>query len=546
VMQQATVLSVTDLCIQLPQSGDRAFAVQGVSFDLKRGETLCVVGESGSGKSVMVKSLLGLLPNRLSITEGTAFFEGKDILKLHGKELQAIRGRRIAMIFQEPMSALNPLHSIGRQIEEVLLIHEPQWTKSERVTKVLEILDAVKLPNPELIFHSYPHQLSGGQRQRAMIAMALILRPDILIADEPTTALDVTTQAEILKLIKDLQASEGTGVIFITHDIGVVAEIGDTSVVMSSGHIVERGPVAQVLKTPQNQYTQMLISSVPRLSPRQNEPCLDTEAIKISVNDLSKTFKSSSLFKRGRTVKAVDNVSFSLRSGETLGVVGESGSGKSTLARCIVRLIETDSGSIVIDKENVTVSSKKSLLPLRRKMQMVFQDPYGSLNPRLTVLKMVAQGPILHGVPENEAINNALELLELVGLGKTAANRYPNEFSGGQRQRIGIARALALRPSILVADEPVSALDVSVQSQVLKLLDDLKKRLGLTMLFVTHDLRVAAQVCDSILVMQRGQVVEYGLTKSVFDSPSHAYTQQLLQAIPGRAFPLWGDSVNLS
>jgi peptide/nickel transport system ATP-binding protein len=450
------------------------------------------------------------------------------------------------MIFQEPMSALNPLHSIGRQIEEVLLIHEPQWTKSQRVTKVLEILEAVKLPNPELIFHSYPHQLSGGQRQRAMIAMALILRPDILIADEPTTALDVTTQAEILKLIKDLQANEGTGVIFITHDIGVVAEIGDTAVVMSRGLIVERGPVEQVLKNPQDQYTQMLIASVPRLSPRQIEPCLDTQALKITVSDLSKTFKSSSLFKRGRTVKAVDNVSFSLRSGETLGVVGESGSGKSTLARCIVRLIDTDSGSIVIDKENITGSSKKSLLPLRRKMQMVFQDPYGSLNPRLTVLKMVAQGPILHGVPEIEATNRALELLELVGLGKTAANRYPNEFSGGQRQRIGIARALALRPSILVADEPVSALDVSVQSQVLKLLDDLKKRLGLTMLFVTHDLRVAAQVCDSILVMQRGQVVEYGQTRSVFDSPKHPYTQQLLRAIPGRTFQLWGDSVHLS
>lgn len=545
-MQQPTVLSVTDLSIQLPQSGDRAFAVQGVSFDLKRGETLCVVGESGSGKSVMVKSLLGLLPNRLSITDGTALFEGRDILKLSGRELQAVRGRRIAMIFQEPMSALNPLHSIGRQIEEVLLIHEPQWTKSQRVTKVLEILEAVKLPNPELIFHSYPHQLSGGQRQRAMIAMALILRPDILIADEPTTALDVTTQAEILKLIKDLQANEGTGVVFITHDIGVVAEIGDTAVVMSRGLIVERGPVEQVLRKPQNQYTQMLIASVPRLSPRQIEPFLDTQALKITVNDLSKTFKSSSLFKRGRTVKAVDKVSFSLRSGETLGVVGESGSGKSTLARCIVRLIDTDSGSIVIDKENITGSSKKSLLPLRRKMQMVFQDPYGSLNPRLTVLKMVAQGPILHGVPEIEATNRALELLELVGLGKTAANRYPNEFSGGQRQRIGIARALALRPSILVADEPVSALDVSVQSQVLKLLDDLKKRLGLTMLFVTHDLRVAAQVCDSILVMQRGQVVEYGQTRSVFDSPKHPYTQQLLRAIPGRTFQLWGDSVNLS
>lgn len=531
-----------DLSVRLPQTGDREFAVQGVSFDLNKGETLCVVGESGSGKSVMVKALLGLLPNKLLVANGTAHFEGRDILRLPERSMQSIRGRRIAMIFQEPMSALNPLHSIGRQIEEVLFIHEPQWTKQRRLSKVLEILESVKLPNPDLIFHSYPHQLSGGQRQRAMIAMALILRPDILIADEPTTALDVTTQAEILSLIKNLQAHEGTGVIFITHDIGVVAEIGETALVMNGGSVVERGSVEQVLTSPQDVYTQMLISAVPRLSPRVHNASLGAQPIKVAATSLNKTFRSSSLFKRGRVVKAVDDVGFEVRSGETLGIVGESGSGKSTLARCIVRLIEVDSGSILIDAEDVTSSSNKNLLPLRRKMQMVFQDPYGSLNPRLTVVRMIAQGPILHGMSEQEAIEKALDLLELVGLGRSAANRFPNEFSGGQRQRIGIARALALNPSILVADEPVSALDVSVQSQVLALLDDLKKKFGLTMLFVTHDLRVAAQVCDSILVMQKGRVVEYGRTKEVFDSPKHPYTQQLLNAIPGRGFPLWGDN----
>lgn len=540
-MTENPLLRVVDLSVQLPDTGDREFAVRKVSFDLNKGETLCVVGESGSGKSVMVKALLGLLPKKLLVSNGEVHFHSTDIRNLPGNAMQSIRGRRIAMIFQEPMSALNPLHTIGRQIEEVLEIHEPQLSKKQRFTKVLEILEAVKLPSPDLIFDSYPHQLSGGQRQRAMIAMALILRPDILIADEPTTALDVTTQAEILRLIKDLQTQEGTGVIFITHDIGVVAEIGDAVLVMNSGSVVERGPVKEVLKVPKDRYTQMLISAVPRLSPKTDNQILIHQPVKMTMRNLYKTYKSSSFFKRGRVVKAIEDISFDVRSGETLGIVGESGSGKSTLARCIVRLLEIDSGAILIDNEDITSRSRNDLLPLRRKMQMVFQDPYGSLNPRLTVARMVAQGPIIHGAPERQAMEKALELLDLVGLGKAAANRYPNEFSGGQRQRIGIARALALNPSILIADEPVSALDVSVQSQVLALLDQLKKTLGLTMLFVTHDLRVAAQVCDSIAVMQEGKVVEYGCTKDVFESARHRYTQQLLDAIPGRDFSLWGD-----
>ncbi len=540
-MTENPLLRVVDLSVQLPETGDREFAVRKVSFDLNKGETLCVVGESGSGKSVMVKALLGLLPKKLLVSNGEVHFHSTDIRNLPGNAMQSIRGRRIAMIFQEPMSALNPLHTIGRQIEEVLEIHEPKLSKKQRFTKVLEILEAVKLPSPDLIFDSYPHQLSGGQRQRAMIAMALVLRPDILIADEPTTALDVTTQAEILRLIKDLQTQEGTGVIFITHDIGVVAEIGDAVLVMNSGSVVERGPVKEVLKVPKDRYTQMLISAVPRLSPKTDNPILIHQPVKMTTRNLHKTYKSSSFFKRGRVVKAIEDISFDVRSGETLGIVGESGSGKSTLARCIVRLLEIDSGAILIDNEDITSRSRNDLLPLRRKMQMVFQDPYGSLNPRLTVARMVAQGPIIHGAPERQAMEKALELLDLVGLGKAAANRYPNEFSGGQRQRIGIARALALNPSILIADEPVSALDVSVQSQVLALLDQLKKTLGLTMLFVTHDLRVAAQVCDSIAVMQEGKVVEYGCTKDVFESPRHRYTQQLLDAIPGRDFSLWGD-----
>ncbi len=526
-------LNISNLSVRLPESGERTFAIERVNLTLSRNEIVCVVGESGSGKSIMAKTIMGLLPKRLTVSGGDIVYEGTELLKLAEPARRAMRGQAMGMIFQEPMSALNPLHTIGAQIEEVIRVHTTH-RKPERRKMVLDILEAVKLPDPEIIVHAYPHELSGGQRQRAMIAMALILKPDLLIADEPTTALDVTTQAEILGLVKQLQKERSTGVLFITHDIGVVAEIADSVVVMKDGRVVERGTTEEILRHPREDYTRMLISSVPSLKTAPRKSAGPDREIAIEINNLVKTFRSGGLLTGVREVKAVADVSLSVRKGETLGIVGESGSGKSTLARCVIRLIDPDSGQIIYDGRDIASLSRAEMRPLRKRIQMVFQDPYGSLNPRLTVAKMVAQGPMLHGTPADEANSRALELLKLVGLDASAANRYPHEFSGGQRQRIGIARALALQPEILVADEPVSALDVSVQAQVLNLFADIRERFHLTMIFVTHDLRVAAQVCDTLAVMQLGTVVEYGSTHDIFTSPQHAYTQKLLGAVPGK------------
>jgi len=527
------LLEISDLSISLPKGGDRSHAVAGVSVTVDRNEMVCIVGESGSGKSIMAKSVMGLLPKRLEVDGGRIDYEGTDLLGLKEGQRRAMRGKKMGMIFQEPMSALNPLHTIGDQVEEVVRVHT-RHSKAERREMVLDILDAVKLPDPKSIIHAYPHQLSGGQRQRAMIAMALILKPDLLIADEPTTALDVTTQAEILALIKELQTERSTGVLFITHDIGVVAEIAEKVVVMKDGQVVEHGTKDEILLRPRHDYTKMLISAVPtmktvaRPKPKKPQPPM------LDIDRLVKTFRTSGIFTATREVHAVADVSLSIRKGETLGIVGESGSGKSTLARCVMRLVDPDSGHIRYDGHDIATASRAEMLPLRRRIQMVFQDPYGSLNPRLSVVRMVAQGPMLHGTPAEEARARALKLLELVGLDKSAANRYPHEFSGGQRQRIGIARALALQPEILVADEAVSALDVSVQAQVLRLLADIRDEFDLTMIFVTHDLRVAAQVCDNLAVMQLGKVVEHGPTHDVFTSPQHPYTKRLLEAVPGK------------
>lgn len=527
------LLEISDLSVRLPKGGDRPHAVEAVSLSIARNEMVCIVGESGSGKSIMAKAVMGLLPKRLEVDGGTIDYEGTNLLALKEGERRAMRGNAMGMIFQEPMSALNPLHTIGNQVEEVVRVHT-RHRKAERREMVLDILDAVKLPDPKTIMDAYPHQLSGGQRQRAMIAMALILKPDLLIADEPTTALDVTTQAEILALIKELQTERATGVLFITHDIGVVAEIAEKVVVMKDGRIVESGTKEDILHRPQRDYTRMLISAVPTMKtvPRP-EPGLPEPAM-IEIGNLVKTFRTSGVLTSTREVHAVADVSLSIRKGETLGIVGESGSGKSTLARCVMRLVDPDSGHIRYDGHDIATAGRAEMLPLRRRIQMVFQDPYGSLNPRLTVVRMVAQGPMLHGTPAEEARARALKLLELVGLDKSAANRYPHEFSGGQRQRIGIARALALQPEILVADEPVSALDVSIQAQVLQLLAEIRNEFDLTMMFVTHDLRVAAQVCDHLAVMQLGKVVEHGPTHQVFTSPKHPYTKRLLDAVPGK------------
>lgn len=532
-----TLLRIEDLTVALPPWADRPHAVAELSLTLHRDEILCVVGESGSGKSVTARSIMRLLPEpHVKAVSGRIVLEGEDLLQASGARMRQIRGSRIAMIFQEPMTALNPVMKVGRQVEEMIEIHL-DLPPAARRRRIVDLLRDVHLPDPERILGAYPHELSGGQRQRAMIAMALVLEPAILVADEPTTALDVTTQAQILALIKELQRNHHTGVLFITHDFGVVAEIADRVAVMQHGRLVEIGAAPQVLDAPRHPYTRALIAAVPSLVPRNARPATD-EPVLLRTTGLDKAFGSARLGVGGRStgrhVHAVKSVSLAVRRGRTLGLVGESGSGKSTLARCIVRLIHPDAGEIWLGDTELSALSRRQLRPHRKRIQMIFQDPYGSLNPRLKVAQIVAQGPIVHGVPEREALAAAREILELVGLDPRAADRFAHEFSGGQRQRIGIARALALNPEVLVADEPVSALDVSVQAQVLELLADIRDRFHLTMLFITHDLRVAAQVCDDIAVMRYGEIVEEGPTAAVFAHPVHPYTQELLAAVPGR------------
>ena len=534
-MSEAALLKLENLSVALPAWADRERAVSDLSLELRRNEIVCVVGESGSGKSVLARAIMGLLPApHVRVTGGHVAFDGEDLLAADPERMRGIRGARIAMIFQEPMTALNPLMTIGRQIDEMLEIHL-RLTRRQRRARIVALLEEVHLADPERIMGAYPHEVSGGQRQRAMIAMALILEPAILIADEPTTALDVTTQAQILALIKELQRKHQTGVLFITHDFGVVAEIADRVAVMQHGVLVELGAAAQVLNAPRHAYTKSLIAAVPGLAPRPRRE-MDTAPVLLEVSGMTKTFGSGAtwLSRGDRRVHAVKSVALSVQRGRTLGLVGESGSGKSTLARCIIRLIEPDAGTVRLGDVKLSGLTRRQLRPHRKHIQMVFQDPFGSLNPRQTVVQLIAQGPITHGVAEAEALAIARELLQLVRLDPAAANRFPHEFSGGQRQRIGIARALALKPVLLVADEPVSALDVSVQAQVLQLLADIRDRLELTMLFITHDLRVAAQVCDEIAVMRQGEIVETGPTAAVFSNPQHAYTRELLAAVPGR------------
>ncbi|WP_246116852.1 ABC transporter ATP-binding protein [Denitrobaculum tricleocarpae] len=527
------VLTVRGLTVRLPDDADRDFAVEDVSFDVGPGEIVCVVGESGSGKSVTAHTVMGLIPRKdLTPVAGEILLQGDELLTKSETELRRLRGERMAMIFQEPMTALNPVMKVGEQIAEMLEIHSPMNAQA-RNQRVLEVMKDVSLPEPEQLFHSFPHQLSGGQRQRIMIAMALALEPGLLIADEPTTALDVTTQAQILELIKDIQRRHGTGVMFITHDFGVVAEIADRVIVMQHGKVVEQGTAGEVIGKPQHPYTKMLMASVPSLTPPVREP-VDRERPALSARNLNKTYGSGGWFKRGREVHAAQNVELVVHRGETLGVVGESGSGKSTVARCIVRLIDPTDGEIMIAGNNIAGLGEKALRPYRRDVQIVFQDPYRSLNPRRTVGQSIVEGPMNFGLSKDDALARARDLMNVVGLSPDALERFPHQFSGGQRQRICIARALAMEPKVLIADEAVSALDVSVQAQVLELLDDVRKRFDLAMLFITHDLRVAAQVCDRIMVMQRGQVVEQGPTAQVYASPSHDYTKSLLAAAPGR------------
>jgi len=530
------LLDISDLSVALPEGSDRKFAVKNMNLTLHSGETVCVVGESGSGKSLTARAVMGLLPApHVRVHSGQILFEKEDITKMNYEKLRGLRGSEISMIFQEPMTALNPVMSIGDQIDEIFRYHV-EMTNIERVNKAIELLNDVNLPSPKHIMSAFPHELSGGQRQRAMIAMALALKPKILIADEPTTALDVTTQAQILRLIRDMQGAYNTGVLFITHDFGVVADIADRVAVMQHGIVVESGTVKQVLNAPKHKYTKSLITAVPSLKPRKARP--QSKKNVLAVKGISKTFGGGkTIFGLGSTsreVKAVKEVTLDLNKGETLGIVGESGSGKSTLARCIIRLLDTDAGEINIEGVRVNKLNRRDMRPWRNKIQMVFQDPFASLNPRIKVGEIIAQGPLTQGVEHKEAVARAEELLSIVGLEKKAFDRFPHEFSGGQRQRIGIARSLALRPEILIADEPVSALDVSIQAQILALLDDIRDQMNLSMIFITHDLRVAAQVCDRLAVMRNGEVVETGLTKTIFASPGHEYTRELLAAVPGK------------
>jgi len=527
----ASILAISDLTVTLPRGADRANAVEQISLSVDPGEIVCVVGESGSGKSVTAQAIMGLLPPELGATAGNILLEGEDVLKAGGARLRHLRGTRMAMIFQEPMTALNPVMTVGEQIGEVLEIHTP-LAANERRLRVLDIMRAVRLPEPERLINVYPHQLSGGQRQRIMIAAALVLDPALLIADEPTTALDVTTQAEILKLVRDLQQRRGTGVLFITHDFGVVAEIAHRVAVMQRGRIVEIGRREEILRRPRADYTRMLIAAVPSLKPPARTP--KTGSVALSTHGLSKTYGSLGLLRNGRLVRAAQSVDIAVRRGETVGIVGESGSGKSTVARCVARLIAPTAGEIRIGEVDVARLSERRLRPHRRNVQIVFQDPYRSLNPRRTVGTSIVEGPINFGLPRPQALDRARRLMTLVGLAQDVLDRYPHQFSGGQRQRIAIARALAMEPQVLIADEAVSALDVSVQAQVLKLLDDVRRRFDLAVLFITHDLRVAAQICDRIAVMQQGLIVEQGVTAEVFAAPQHPYTRALFDAAPGK------------
>jgi peptide/nickel transport system ATP-binding protein len=528
------ILQVENLTIDLPLSADRRHAVSNISFDVRQGEIVCLLGESGSGKSVIAQAIMGLLPQTLSISSGQIMLLNESIITARKERLRHLRGEKMAMVFQEPMTALNPIMTCGDQVDEQLKQHT-SLSAHERRKRVLDIFDRVKLPEPGRIYGSYPHQLSGGQRQRIVIAIALILKPALLICDEPTTALDVTTQAEILSLIADLQEQNQTAVLFITHDLGVVAEIADRVIVLRLGELVEQGARLEVLQAPKEPYTQMLLSSVPSLTPRQRPSVAGAEAL-IKTEHLVKTYSTGSWPFRTRNVFAAKNISLQVLPQETVGIVGESGSGKSTVARCLARLIEASSGDITVEGQSISALSGKALYPFRRCVQIVFQDPYRSLNPRCTVGDSIIEGPLNFGVPRAEALAQAHELMRLVRLSPDALTRFPNEFSGGQRQRISIARALACNPKLLIADEAVSALDVSVQAQILELLDEIQQRLKIGILFITHDLRVASQICDRVLVMQHGEIVEQGPVQSVFLNPQHAYTKALLAAAPGRGF----------
>ena len=530
------LLSVNDLRVGFATEDGLVQAVDGVSFDLAAGEVLAIVGESGSGKSVTAQTIIGLTRSPGALIEGSVRLQGSELIGMKEAELCRVRGERIAMVFQDPMTSFNPVYRIGAQLVEAIRAHRPQVSGPEARTRAIELLGAVGLPDPKRQVDRYPHEFSGGMRQRAMIAMALTLEPEVLIADEPTTALDVTIQAQILDLLRQLNRERGLATILITHDFGVVAELADRVLVMHEGRIVERGGLDDVFYSPDDPYTRKLLGAVVRLD--QVPPLRPSkgESPLLEVTDLVKHFplKRGLLIDREvERVRAVDGVSFSVAKGETLGLVGESGSGKSTLSRTVLQLLAPTSGSVRFEGREIAGLSRRRMRPLRAEMQMVFQDPYASLNPRRRIGQIVGEPLRVQARASGAELRGRVQaLLERVGLSPEHYNRYPHEFSGGQRQRVGIARALALRPKLIVADEPVSALDVSIRAQILDLLSDLQEEFGLTYVFVAHDIGVVRHVSDRIAVMHNGKIVEQGPADRVCERPADAYTKTLLAAVP--------------
>ena len=533
------LLEVNGLSVQFHTRNGVVKAVDDVSFNVDLGETLAIVGESGSGKSVTCYSLLDLLPKPPAvIVSGTALFDGEDLLTCTADRMRHYRGHDIAMIFQDPMTSLNPFLSIGEQLIEPLIYHPDSTLRQSRANarrEAVALLDEVGIINPQARFDSYPHEFSGGMRQRVMIAMALIKKPRLLICDEPTTALDVTIQAQILRLIKDLQKTRDMAVIFISHDLGVVAGIADKVMVICDGKVQEQNDTKSIFYHSQSDYTQKLLAAIPqgaKTTANRSEsgaPLLRVNHIKTYFRDLSVSSNSN----QEKFIKAVDDVSLSIQRGEILGLVGESGSGKSTLGRSILQLVPPTAGGVFFEETELTVLDSKQLIPYRRKLQMIFQDPYASLNPRMTVYETLAEPLLYHGLADRKSVHQQVQrLMDDVGLARSSVRKYPHEFSGGQRQRIAIGRAIASEPEFIVADEPVSALDVTIQAQILDLILDLVERRNLTLLFISHDLSVVRHICDRVVVMQHGKLVEQGDTESLWAKPQKDYTRQLLAAIP--------------